>query len=364
MLNHYNKLTSLDLSNFDTSKVTNMNSMFNYCSGLTSLDLSHFDTSNVTSMDSMFYNCYGLTLLNVSNFDTSKVTTMSYMFSGCINLKSIIFGLYSDVSNVTIYSSIFNGLPSNGTLTYPCAYSDAWNNLLVTNSGKTYFPSSWTKTCQSNEISVKLKFIENGLEITEGNVVVNNTTFTFNSKEQVWEGTYVAEQQVYSVLLNDVEVGSVNHKFNINYLFIGNNNGSYSGFTITETVSASSTYTSYRLFYNDDYYENYINYIQNMFIDGVETTISSAKTFSSVGEHTVQIIMDTSNVTTMSEMFYYCSDLISIEFGDNFDTSNVTNMKSMFNRCNNLTSLNLSNFNPLQISFSHPRPAEADCPGA
>ena len=38
----------------DTSKSTNMAWMFKYCSGLTSLDLSGWDTSNVTDMHSMF----------------------------------------------------------------------------------------------------------------------------------------------------------------------------------------------------------------------------------------------------------------------------------------------------------------------
>jgi surface protein len=42
-----NKLTSIDLSSFDTSKVTNMSYMFDSCSSLTTLDLSNFDTSNV-----------------------------------------------------------------------------------------------------------------------------------------------------------------------------------------------------------------------------------------------------------------------------------------------------------------------------
>ena len=47
------KVTSLDLSSFDTSSVTNMAMMF-YLSQATILDLSSFDTRNVTNMSSMF----------------------------------------------------------------------------------------------------------------------------------------------------------------------------------------------------------------------------------------------------------------------------------------------------------------------
>ena len=104
-------LTALDLSNFDTSNVTNMNHMFGNCSSLTSLNLSSFDTSNVTSMDSMFFCCENLTELDLSGFDTSNVTTMMAMFSLCKNLTSLNMN-NCDVSNVTNTINILNGCSS------------------------------------------------------------------------------------------------------------------------------------------------------------------------------------------------------------------------------------------------------------
>ncbi|EHD1581853.1 BspA family leucine-rich repeat surface protein [Listeria monocytogenes] len=71
--------TSLDLSSFDTSKVTDMGGMF-FDSAVTSLDLSSFDTSKVTDMGGMFDGS-AATSLDVSNFDTSNVTNMEAMFS-------------------------------------------------------------------------------------------------------------------------------------------------------------------------------------------------------------------------------------------------------------------------------------------
>ena len=371
MFSYCSKLTSLDLSHFNTSAVINMEGMFTHCSGLTSLNVSSFDTSNVTDISAIFSYCYKLTSLDLSSFNTSNVTDISYMFYNCTALTSIEFGDKADVSNVTSYSYMFRYLPSNGTLTYPCAYSDAWDKLLVTNSSSTYFSSSWTKQCQSSEVINKIKFIENGVELTSGNVVVNNTTFTYNSEEQVWEGTYLAEQQSYPIYLNDTEIGITNHR-KLQYVFIGNNNSSYSGFNITETVSATTTSLSYSLIYS-----SFIPYIDAMLIDGEQVSISSAKTFSSKGEHTVQMIIDisnltnmsdmfkdcnyltsigfsdsfdTSNVTNMSKMFEYCSRLTSITFGNNFDTSNVTNMSIMFEDCRSLTSLDLSNFNTSKVT--------------
>ena len=85
-------LTSLDLTGFNTSAVTNMASMFCDCSGLTSLDLTGFDTSAVTFMGEMFRNCSGLTSLDLTGFDTSAVTNMGNIFSGCSGLTSLILG--------------------------------------------------------------------------------------------------------------------------------------------------------------------------------------------------------------------------------------------------------------------------------
>ena len=85
-------LTSLDLSGFDTSNVTDMNGMFCDCSGLTSLDLSGFDTSKVSDMGSMIRRCSGLTSLDLSGFDTSKVTDMGSMFLDTPNLHEIKLG--------------------------------------------------------------------------------------------------------------------------------------------------------------------------------------------------------------------------------------------------------------------------------
>ena len=126
MFNDCSSLTTLDVSNFNTSKVTSMDSMFNGCSSLTSLDVSNFNTSNVTSMGNMFNDCSSLTTLDVSNFNTSKVNSFysfSYMFSGCSSLKTLDLSNF-DFSNT--YAGVYSGLygmfrncKSLETITFP-----------------------------------------------------------------------------------------------------------------------------------------------------------------------------------------------------------------------------------------------------
>ena len=59
--------------------------------------------------------------------------------------------------------------------------------------------------------------------------------------------------------------------------------------------------------------------------------------------------LNTSNVTTMTNMFEDCSKLTSLDVSD-FDTSSVTNMVSLFSGCSKLTSLDMSNFDTSNVT--------------
>ena len=108
-------LTTLDLSNFNTSQVTDMKYMFTYMFNLTTLDLSSFNTFKVTDMNHMFYATRNLTTLDLSNFDTSKVINMQYMFSGMRNLTTLNLSNF-DTSKVTNMYGMFGGMSNLATL--------------------------------------------------------------------------------------------------------------------------------------------------------------------------------------------------------------------------------------------------------
>ena len=91
-----------------------MEGMFYNCYSLTSINLSNFDTSKVNNMNSMFYGCSSLTSINLSNFNTSKVNDMDFMFYGCSKLQFIDISYFS----ISAYEvNLFNQqIPFNGTL--------------------------------------------------------------------------------------------------------------------------------------------------------------------------------------------------------------------------------------------------------
>ena len=60
---------------------------------------------------------------------------------------------------------------------------------------------------------------------------------------------------------------------------------------------------------------------------------------------------NTSKVTNMGNMFLYCSSLTSLDVSG-FDTSKVTDMGSMFKGCSSLNSLDLNNWNTSKVGTS------------
>ena len=88
--NYRIKIISLDLSNFNTSKVNAILCMFNKCHKLKEIkSINKFNTNNAIKMNSMFQVCYELISLDSSNFNTSKVIDMNRMFNECHKLKEI-----------------------------------------------------------------------------------------------------------------------------------------------------------------------------------------------------------------------------------------------------------------------------------
>ena len=149
---------TVDVSNFNTSKVTDMSLMFEYCRNITTLDLRNFDTShctnlfgtflgdsnlvnlnissfktnNVINMEMIFYWCSALKKLDLSNFDTSSAQNMSYAFGGCTKLTSLDLSTF-DTSKVTTMDNMFSNDSALRTLdlsTFDTSQVTTWGSFL------------------------------------------------------------------------------------------------------------------------------------------------------------------------------------------------------------------------------------------
>jgi surface protein len=78
------------LDDWDTQNVTNMQNMFDHCKSFNA-NISGWDTGQVTTMESMFAEAFSFNQ-DLSNWDTGEVTNMNYMFVGAFLFNSNIVG--------------------------------------------------------------------------------------------------------------------------------------------------------------------------------------------------------------------------------------------------------------------------------
>ena len=114
----------IDLTNADTSAVTNMRWMFMDCKNLRSVDLSGIDTSEVSTMDALFIRCESLESIGLSGIDTSKLIDAKSMFEDCVRLRTLDLSSF-DTSSVEYWECMFKGCSSLTTI----YVSDKWTGV-------------------------------------------------------------------------------------------------------------------------------------------------------------------------------------------------------------------------------------------
>lgn len=99
--------TSILVNDWDTSNVTNMGAAFSACTSLREITLDHWNTGNVTNMSAMFL-FSGIEHLDLSNFNTEKVTGFGNMFRNATQLKTLnlsSFVIDPSASNYYMFSN-------------------------------------------------------------------------------------------------------------------------------------------------------------------------------------------------------------------------------------------------------------------
>jgi surface protein len=112
---------------FNTSEVVSMRWMFASCVYIGSIDVSHFDTRKVTDMEMMFY-CFGGRFLDLSSFNTANVENMKNMFNVCPYLQTIYVSSEWSTEKVTTSAYMFersNNLVGGAGTTFDANHVDA-----------------------------------------------------------------------------------------------------------------------------------------------------------------------------------------------------------------------------------------------
>ena len=278
----------IDLSNFNTSHVTNMRSMFDGMFNLTTLDLSSFDTSNVTNMRAMFYDMRNLTTLNLSNFNTSKVTNMYAMFNDMSNLTTLNLSNF-DTSMVTDMSYMFAVTPKLATLNLSSFDTSKVTNMSHMFDGATNLTTLNLSSFDTSKVTNMSWMFRNMPNLTTLNLSNFNT-----SNVTDMGGMFYNLSNLTTLDLSNFNTSKVT---NMSYMF--------NGATNLTTLNLSSFDTSK------------VTNMSWMFRNVPNLTTLNLSNF------------DTSKVTDMSDMFSEMLNLTSLDIS-NFDTSNVTKMNQMF----------------------------------
>ena len=327
-------VSGLDLSSFDTSHVTDMSHMFDNCNSLTNLDVTKFNTSNVTDMSYMFYKCSSLTNLDVTKFNTSNVTDMSYMFDNCINLASLDVTKFT-TTNVTDMSHMFEACNSLTNLDVTkFNTSNVTNMSYMFDNCRSLTSLDVTKFNTSNVTDMSYMF-NSCRSLTSLDVTKFNTEKVTTMSGMFW----------YCESLTTIDVTHFNtsNVTDMSMMFTQASSLTsldVTGFDTSKVTTMWSMFANCRSLTTIDV----THFITNNVIE-MQAMFSGCSGLTSLDvTH-----FNTSNVTDMGAMFYNCSGLTSLDVS-NFDTSNVTNMLNMFFNCRNLTSIDVSNFNTSNVT--------------
>ena len=343
-------LTSLDLSGWNTSKVTDMMAMFSYCVNLEILNLSNLDTSKVTDMMAMFDGCDSLTtIIGLEDFNTSNVTDMCNMFQSCTNLTSSITIMNS---NITLYSNMFAGCSINNNTEFTVYYIDGCKTIAQNMVN--------TKDSNSNVVLyVEPAYLINGDDffITTMSLTDNISSIQFSNEPPidptpgdillVSEATspvkaYMAQLATGGIIVYPEEAGSplVANESCVG-MFGMSTSISFDNFDTSLVTDMSYMFNSCDQLTSLDLSKFNTSNVTNM--EGMFNACFSLDTITGLEN------LNTSNVTNMMDMFRDCNSLSSLDLS-NWDTSNVTDMNTMFENCNSLSSLDLSNWDTSNVT--------------
>ncbi len=300
----------MDLSNVNTSDVTNMNNMFLSCALLTSLDISGWDTEHVTDMNRMFFDCWKLPSLNLSGWNTRNVTNMDYMFCNCKNLNTIYVGPEWNTENVVNSYGMFDDCTS-----------------LVGGMGTTF---------DANHIDKEYARIDGGPECP--GYFTMGSRYIFNSEagelKLIW-----GEFNNGDVWGSDVDPSAVKSVSATSHVsFTGNCLQMFLNFSNCESMDLSKVNTGNAT--NMSFMFHNCNSLTSLDLSNWDTgNVTNMRGMFANCTHLPMLDIssfNTGNITDMSYMFSGCEYLTTIYAGAMWSTENVTNSDYMFNVCRSL----------------------------
>ena len=320
------------LEYLNTEAVTNMQEAFSGCSSLTSLDLKTFNTVKVMYMYDMFRGCSSLQTLDLSSFVTTSLEYVSNMFNGCSALQNILVGDGWTTASVSASNStnMFTGctsLPNFDANVVDKTNAHPYESGYLREG--TSMPIAPTPYVVWNDESKTLYFLRSTKLLVDGRRFTPTGSETSVAIDAVWDNTYNTIDSnpgwiAYTVtrygmkhVVIDPSFAEVRPTSMYRWFYYCN---ALEDFTGLEYLNTSEVTTMYQMFYRCE-----------------KVTTLNLRSFN------------TEKVTDMSYMFYECSALETLDLST-FHTPKVTTLQSIFYNCKALKSVDLSGFSNEELT--------------
>ena len=209
---------------------------------------------------------------------------------------------------------------------------------------ETTTPSSSSSTFLNTEV---LRNQIESITIEKTNVVPNDAKYSkdISSKQDGSVMLWYTDKDNNS--LYEISIGSENGSVEANT----NGSGMFAYLDNVSSLDLSGLDTSNMTSMSRMFYKS--TSLKNIDVSGFDTSKVVNMDYMFNGCNNLESLnlsnFNTSNVTSMYGMFYGCSNLVDIDLSS-FNTSKVTNMGSLFNGCSNLTSINITNFDTSNVT--------------
>ena len=308
MFHNIFNITTINLSNFDTSRVTNMSYMFFSSPMVRELDLTNFDTRNVTNMYEMFDNMTFLTKIKFSDkFDTGNVTNMGRMFSRLrsieqLDLSHFNTGKVIDMAAMFLNSSALTSLDLSSFDTRNVTHM---NNMFQGVAGVSRLRLNNFNTEKVKDMNAMFAYMH---ELEDLDVSSFDTRRVTNMY-----GMFSGAKKLRSLNVTNFNTNAVT---NMGYMF--------TNMAALENLNINNFNTSA------------VTNMNNMFSGMTSLRSLNLSNF------------DTANVKDMGGMFHNMKTITELNLS-NFNTSNVLGMEAMFYNMTALKTLDISNFDTSQV---------------
>ena len=381
-------LIEIDLSEFNSKYISDMNCMFCNCTNLTYVNFGKFNASLVESMENMFYNCEKLTSINFDEFyDVSSLINMYNMFGNCLKLKTLNLSsfynnnyingayLFSNCIELTyINFSEYNIIHFN-SMEY---MFNNCKNLLYLNLSNFDATSvndmnhMFYYCCQritfldlSNiyslyDINMEFMFYSSGFKYINftktHKLYLNNLNYAFSLSSLIsldissFETSKIT--MMYYMFHSSSNLKSIEN-INFNISLVESMLNMFSGLSDLTSLDLSSLSSSK---YPIDMRYIFSRCFNLKIIEFPQKKVIKVKSMEGMFHQCDDLTtldlskFDTSQLKDMKYSFSYCWRLIYVNF-TNFDTSSVIDMSYMFEHCHSLVSLDLSNFNTSSVIY-------------